>query len=368
MSNTEGKKDINKTLTAAVIGLNWGVRMHVAVLQKAGWQVKMLCGRQYDRTSKAALQYGIEDFTINIEEVLERNYDLIVIAVPWYLHSFVYSLALQSNSHLLVEHPLSVTVEEAIAIARQAESRKQFSWINFPSRYMEPSSQLYSLLSDGKIGKIKRVEHTFHYPLDEEREWLPLLTMHSLDLANWLFELKTPLDATASEISIQNIDSCPSWSWPLCFNGTTITLELLKASFSLQKSGTYTLAVGHYEGKDFVETIFVEGDTASAGYESRLNRENEFSPWAISPVWLSKFGAEPNIKSAKIIPRNDAWFEAHVLQVNKIAEILKGKNVPNVPASFLDGVQAQNFLEQLIKMSVSINTTESLKKDKDKHE
>jgi len=341
-----------RELTAAVIGLNWGVRMHVPALRKAGWRVQMLCGRDPARTSETARRAGVEESTTSMEEVFQRQYDLVIIALPWPLHSAVSVMGMRSCSHLLVEHPLAKSAREAETMASHATSRKRLSLVNFPTRYMEPVIELSALLFQGRLGTIRQVAHRFYYPSHEGRAWLPLLAMHSLDLAAWLFGVEVPTRVALSGTAFEHLEACPSWSWPLRHEGlepeTTVTAESLLATFSLQGGGSYACALGQHNHDDFVEVLTVNGDLASAGYESRLRRDDVFSPWAITPLWVGRPGPGAALEPAKPQPGRDAWFDAHTRQAAEIATMLEGREPSTAPASFVDAARVQRLLEQLV--------------------
>jgi len=345
-----------RDLTAAIIGLNWGVRMHVPALREAGWRVQMLCGRDPARTSQAARRAGVEESTTSIEDVLQQQYDLVVIALPWPLHSSIYVAGLRSCANLLVEHPLATSAGEARTLARLAESRGSLSLVNFPTRYLKPVTELSTLLSQGRLGRIRQVEHQFYYPPDEERAWLPLLAMHSLDLADWLFGLDELTEATLCGVAFERIASCPSWAWPLrcrgLETGSTVTAESLRATFSLKEGGSYTCAFGYHNDNEFVEVLTVQGELAAAGYESRLRRHNEFSPWAITPLGVCRLGEILQLSTAEPEPGYDAWFDAHVRQATEIATRLEGRRMSTALASFADAARAQRLLEHLAVFAV----------------
>jgi predicted dehydrogenase len=341
--------------TAAVVGLNWGVRMHVPALREAGWDVRLLCGRNHNRTREAADLAGVTGFTTRHQEVWDAGVDLVAIALPWQLHADVYRAGLQSRSALLVEHPLSACARDATALSALAGKTANRSFVNFPTRFLPPVQELNALLIDRAIGSIKVVRHTFFYPMDEEREWLPLLVTHSLDLATWLFKADRPgrclLDGTMGALAHQ----CPSWSWPLGWNGephgACTTAATITATLASASGSQYVLCAGQSTDRDFVETLVVEGTTGVARYETRLRRNDERSPWVVSPLVIERRGEPVDCIAQRESSHQDAWFGAHVRQATALRQMMESGRTQVPPASFSDGARVHCLLEQMLELA-----------------
>ncbi len=89
------------TVTAGVIGTNWG-RLHVHALRQAGAEVRVLCGRDPEKTRRTAEEDGVPVATTRPEDL--RGLDLVVVATPAPTHARL--LATFATETVLCEKPL----------------------------------------------------------------------------------------------------------------------------------------------------------------------------------------------------------------------------------------------------------------------
>lgn len=76
-----------------------------------------------ERTQQLASQFGANRASNNLDEVLaDTNVDAVVLCLPNHLHKPVAIKALKAGKHVLVEKPLSNTVEEAEDMVREADA------------------------------------------------------------------------------------------------------------------------------------------------------------------------------------------------------------------------------------------------------
>lgn len=339
---------------AAVIGHGWGLHMHVPALREAGFNVEWLCGRDALRTKEAAEGANIPRSSIRPAEVLDSEVDLIAVAVPWAEHEPLAEILLNSacRSHLLLEHPAALKATTAHAMAERVSQSRMNVWVNLPTRFMPTALEIARLLKGGALGAVRRYVHSFAYPADEEADWLPLLSTHSLDFGRWLAGVQRVIEARLIEPKFSPVTDCPTWAWPLQSNqlpgGVAVTAEALEVVLEARGGVPYELRVGHWEGDAFLERFEALGEESSAGFSTRLLREDHTSPWATTSVWL---GARPDEDVWHDV--EDVWYTAHVTQARALRSIISGGSTAVLPATVHDAVAAHSLLEDGVAHALS---------------
>jgi predicted dehydrogenase len=96
--------------------------------------------------------------TTRVEDVFNSNVDGIVIATPVSTHFELAREALAHGKHLLVEKPLTTSVNEAEELIRLAEREQRTLMVGHTFEYSPAVTQLRQLIQDGELGNIYCVE------------------------------------------------------------------------------------------------------------------------------------------------------------------------------------------------------------------
>jgi predicted dehydrogenase len=97
------------------------------------------------------------------QELLDnKDIELVYLAVPPKYHHDIAIDIIKANKHIICEKPLANSIEEAKEMMETAEKHNIVHAMNFPTVYSPAFKKLSSLLEDGFIGKLQRVElHTY---------------------------------------------------------------------------------------------------------------------------------------------------------------------------------------------------------------
>jgi predicted dehydrogenase len=127
---------------------------------------KLLCGRHAESLAQMADRWGWEDTSTDWRTAIERaDVDAIDIALPNYLHALVALAAAAAGKMILCEKPLSLTVDEAIAMTRAAAHVPTLVWFNY--RRVPAVAYARQLVDEGRLGRI------FHYNAAYKQQWGP---------------------------------------------------------------------------------------------------------------------------------------------------------------------------------------------------
>ena len=145
-------------LKAAVIGVGSMGRHHARVY--TALPATTLVGvvdRDAERVHDIGATYGVPAYT-DYREMLETEQpDLVTVAVPTSLHETVASRALESGAHVLVEKPITATIEEAERLIDRADELDRKLMVGHIVRF-DPSIQaLKKHLDEGELGRIFQI-------------------------------------------------------------------------------------------------------------------------------------------------------------------------------------------------------------------
>src|SRR5436190_20956019 len=104
----------NEPLSAAVVGLGyWGPNLARNISANPDFRLTSLCDLNQARLSTMAAHYPAATPTDNLDALLATRPDLVAVAIPVAKHYDVARRCLEAGCHVLVEKPLTATVDEA---------------------------------------------------------------------------------------------------------------------------------------------------------------------------------------------------------------------------------------------------------------
>jgi predicted dehydrogenase len=96
--------------------------------------------------------------TSEVEEIFTADLDGVVIATPVATHFELAFAALQHGKHVLVEKPLTASVQDAEELIALAECRQRTLMAGHTFEYSPAVTQLRQLIQDGELGNIYCIE------------------------------------------------------------------------------------------------------------------------------------------------------------------------------------------------------------------
>jgi UDP-2-acetamido-3-amino-2,3-dideoxy-glucuronate N-acetyltransferase len=150
--STMFKDAANQPTKVAVIGCGgWG-RNLVRTFHRLG-ALQAVSDIDADRAKSAASEFGVPHTT---SDALLRAPDLhaIAIATPAESHAAVAIRALRAGKHVFVEKPMALTVEEARAIAHEAEQARRLVMVGHLLQYHPAYLALRKAVDEGQLGRI----------------------------------------------------------------------------------------------------------------------------------------------------------------------------------------------------------------------
>ena len=148
----------NGKLKVGVIGAgSWAISSHIPNLQsRPEVELTAVHRLEPDLVEKVKERFGFRMATTNIQDVLDCEPDVVVVASPAAVHFAHVKAALEAGAHVLCEKPFTLKSHEAWELQRIAEARGRHLVIAFGWNYKPMVTQVKRWMesSDG-IGEIE---------------------------------------------------------------------------------------------------------------------------------------------------------------------------------------------------------------------
>ncbi|OMF27170.1 oxidoreductase [Paenibacillus sp. FSL H8-0548] len=153
---------MTKTIRIGIIGSGGIARAHASAYKKMPYQVEIVAvadslpGRAQAFIEQEELPNALafEDH----RKLLELDLDGVSICTPNFAHHETSVNALNAGKHVLVEKPMSVTLQQSIDMVEAAERSGKMLTVGFQPRYDPNMSLIQEIVQSGKLGKVYFVE------------------------------------------------------------------------------------------------------------------------------------------------------------------------------------------------------------------
>jgi predicted dehydrogenase len=169
-------------------------------------------------SSKYAAQYGFDRsmFFSDLEEMLQKvRPQAVLVYTSTFDHRRVVEICARHGVHVMMEKPLAVSFEDALAIQRTAKQSKIQVLVNYETSWYPSNAAAYDLVHQKAIGDIRKVVvhdgHNGPQEIGVQPEFLAWLTdpklngggalfdfgCYGADLMTWLMDGERPRTVTA---------------------------------------------------------------------------------------------------------------------------------------------------------------------------
>jgi predicted dehydrogenase len=144
----------------AVIGAGyWGPNLVRNAMSAPSFRLKWLCDLDLQRARSVIGRYANVQVTASYEDVLaDRSVMAVAIATPAATHSDLVRAALEAGKHVLVEKPLTDSVDEGRKLAEIAERSGLVLMCDHTYCYTPAVQRIRELVREGAIGEIQFVD------------------------------------------------------------------------------------------------------------------------------------------------------------------------------------------------------------------
>jgi predicted dehydrogenase len=207
-------------LRVGIVGLVHGHVQGFLIQYRHSDQIEIVGIAEPDRQllTQAAARYGFDESRLftDLEDMLVKAWpQAVLVYTNTYDHRHVVEICARHGVPVIMEKPLAVSLEDALAIERAAHASKIHVLVNYETSWYGSNHAAYDLVHNGTIGEIRKVVvHDGHQGPKEigvEPEFLAWLTDPNLngggalfdfgcygaDLMTWLMDGQRPITVTA---------------------------------------------------------------------------------------------------------------------------------------------------------------------------
>ncbi|GAB3394657.1 Gfo/Idh/MocA family oxidoreductase [Humibacter soli] len=193
-------------MTVAIVGPGTIGAAHAAAWREVGAEVSHLVSRRPDaRLADAPHAVTVTDYATVLAD---PTVDIVTICTPTPTHREFAIAALRAGKHVLLEKPIALTIDNAQAIAREAEGSDGVLMVAHVVRFFDGYARVRQAVADGHVGHPLHVraeraiappDTPWWYEEDRSGGVAVDLGIHDLDQANLLLGEPIAVRATATD-------------------------------------------------------------------------------------------------------------------------------------------------------------------------
>lgn len=187
-----------ENIRIGVIGLGWFGEMHVETYRGVhGAQVTALCTRRPDRLAEVAKKYGVTKTYRDYNDLLaDPDVDAVSICTHAKDHLAPMLAAMKSGKHVLLEKPMSVSMDECDQILAASKSCDQNLMVGHICRFENNYAVARDEIKNGRIGDILSIYSRRNVGAARANSHLFVVSsitgdaVHDIDIMNWMVGAK----------------------------------------------------------------------------------------------------------------------------------------------------------------------------------
>ncbi|HEX9970850.1 MAG TPA: Gfo/Idh/MocA family oxidoreductase [bacterium] len=145
-----------RTINVAVIGCGyWGPNLIRNFNSITECKIKMCCDVNSKRLSKMKQLYPEIEITRDYKDILAADeIDAVAIATPVRSHAELALNCLEANKHILVEKPITASVDECKELIKLAKAKQKILMVGHTFVYTASVNKMREIIESGELGEI----------------------------------------------------------------------------------------------------------------------------------------------------------------------------------------------------------------------
>jgi len=144
---------MSTTKEVLIVGVGSIGERHLRCFQATGRAQVSLCEINRELRKRIAAQYGVARTYADLETALTESYDAAVIATPAHLHIPMGVTLCEAGIHLLIEKPLSTSLEGIDALEQALPQRNLVAGVAYVLRHHPALQAMRDALRGGRFGR-----------------------------------------------------------------------------------------------------------------------------------------------------------------------------------------------------------------------
>ncbi len=170
-----------------------------AILSNSNVQLVSILSRDMNRGLSFAKSHNVKDIAVHtniLEFVKNPNLDIVIVCSPDSLHYSHATICIESGKSVLLEKPMTTTMEDCNSLLSVAQKHDVKLAIGFHLRHHVGHRILFDKIRANAIGTIRHIRIIWAWPQKDDSNWrakddltswwsLSAVGTHCLDLARW---------------------------------------------------------------------------------------------------------------------------------------------------------------------------------------
>lgn len=148
--------------------------LHIPALQalKDCFTVTAVCGRNTERTGRLAAQLDACAYEDYRELIADKHVDAVIASYPFEMNRDIVAQALEAHKHVLVEKPISPSLNQAKEMAEWEKTAKVVTMVGENYRYRNAVLKAREYIQKGLIGEPGFMKYCFMDYFTDDSKWI----------------------------------------------------------------------------------------------------------------------------------------------------------------------------------------------------
>jgi len=158
-----------KTIRIGVIGAGWWATFaHIPAIQThPNAELFAVQSRERSKAEKIARDFRAKNACVTVPEILAlKELDAVIVSSTPNVHYAQTRAALESGRHVLVEKPMTLTVDEARELVEIAAQKKVHLLVSCPWHFTAHGIEARRVIRSGALGEVKMISILMTNPVD----------------------------------------------------------------------------------------------------------------------------------------------------------------------------------------------------------
>jgi predicted dehydrogenase len=173
-----------KNIHIGVIGAGWWATFaHIpAIKSHPNAELLAVQSRKKTKAERIARDFGAKYACTDVEELLSlKDLDAFIVAATPNVHFVQARAALEQGLHVLIEKPMTFTVDEARELVEIAARKKLQLLVSCPWHFTAHGIEARRLIQSGALGQIKMISVLMTNPIDKLLRGINTSPTHDMD-------------------------------------------------------------------------------------------------------------------------------------------------------------------------------------------
>jgi len=184
----------------------WGPKLARNFQNSNFFNLVSIIDKSQKNLTKAKKDFPLVRADKNYKDILKvKNISLVIIATPTNTHTEIAKFVIQQGMHVLVEKPLSLSLNEVTKLENLARRNKKLLFVDYPFLFSGSINYIKKMIDSKKYGDLIEIESFREQaPIRKDCNVVWDLCVHDISILNYLLNKKPK---NTKSIKVKNLNS-----------------------------------------------------------------------------------------------------------------------------------------------------------------